>query len=88
MSKEEILQKNHTISSPVFGYVQVDKSMDEFAEQTAIEFRTWMDNKGYFAQWKDALVGYVRQENQLCFSSWRSINELYQLYLKDKSKEK
>jgi hypothetical protein len=60
------------------------KLAERYAKQEAIGFRTWMDNRGYFAQWKDGVAGYIRQENQILFSHWQPLEKIYELYIKSK----
>ena len=78
ISKEEILQKNHTISSPVFGYIQVDKSMDEYAKQEAIAFAEWCAvNKYYFLGREWSIL-----ENNV--ATGKTTEQLYSLFLEQK----
>jgi len=76
ISKEEILQKNHTISSPVFGYIQVDKSMDEYAEQIAIGFKNWLDARNRL------ILDEAGQMPIIPFSKYETNESLYQQYIK------
>jgi len=80
ISKEEILQKNHTISSPVFGYIQVDKSMDEYAEQIAIGFQEWKLSNGYYTPMGGNQKGqYFNSKGE---GIAKDAKELYQQYIK------
>jgi len=63
----------------------------EYAQQEAIAFLMWKSSKGYYSQGatqhttNDTPI-WIRQENQLVFSTPISSNKLYELY--DQSKNK
>jgi hypothetical protein len=77
---------------PVFNREELVENLlvefDEWAKQQSIAFRRWMDEKGYFCQMnKDHQLGYIRQENQILFSSWKSPEDTYNLFLEDQKKQ-
>lgn len=89
MTKEEILDNAlpDVIEYPHYNLNNFQRSvaldaMVEYAKQDAINFRRWMDVRGYFTQWIAGKGhGYIRQENQLIFSQWQPLEDIYNEYL-------
>lgn len=80
-SRDEILDSYGITRPDEDSKRAINSAMEEYSKQQAIAFRLWMDTKGYFAQWKDNSVGYIRQENQLVFSTWQPLENIYNLFL-------
>jgi len=76
MSKENILSKNKCVGAYVYNHTQVDKSMDEYAEQKAIGFAEWILENGWYKLQPSDLYWQNTDEGTIK----KSIKQLFNLY--------
>lgn len=89
MSKERDAILSKWLNDPkVSGRDGVVKAMEEYSRSQSIAFRRWCDEKGYYCQMKDGQLGYIRQENQIVFSAWKSPEDIYDLFIQHQNNQK